>query len=117
MLAVSCGGNDIVGSSTVIGDYHLQSVNGSPMPVAVNANQTITQDTWTLYRAWTYLRTTKKTTAGATETTLDTGAYEITGNSVTFKSANAAIPHTVAIYSANTLTVVTQGSTAVYRKP
>jgi hypothetical protein len=123
LLVTGCADSGVVGSSTVTGDYALQSINNSPLPVTTStaggSTTQITEDVFTLYRGGTYSRTLKtRTTVGTgstTSTLTESGSYGVFGTSVTFRNGITGA-ELVAAYTPNTLTIVLSGSTSVYRK-
>jgi hypothetical protein len=119
----ACTSDSIVGSSTVAGAYSLRTVNGAALPYTTSGSGTnkteVVDDTFTLYGGGTYARTSHtRTTVNGTATTStvnDTGPYALLGTSISLNSNNDG-SQTIAIYTANTMTVVRSGVTSVYRK-
>jgi hypothetical protein len=121
LLCASCSHSGVVGSATVTGTYALTTVNGSPLPFALSATQSILDDSYTLFQGGTYARTWRRRTmssgAPATETFNEAGQYIIGGTSITFRRGDVTGQLDVlAQYSPNAFTVVLQNQTSVYRK-
>lgn len=118
-----CMDDEVVGSSTVNGTYTLRTMNGNALPFTVSSSATETRETlddrFSLYQGGTYARTRHtRVTVNRVATTItydETGTHSPYGTSITFTSSDRTVT-TLSIYTANTLTIVTDGITAVYRK-
>ena len=122
----ACLKDGVTGSFTVAGDYSLRTVNGQQLPVALESpgtsDTTVLSAMLTLHRGggFTYaeVRQLRVTAGGGAPTDVqvtEPGRYEIFGNSVTLRRGvdNSA---RVAIFDTNTLTIIEDGRTQVYRR-
>ena len=120
--AVACD-DGIVGSSTVTGDYALQTINGASLPYTITgsgANKTeIVDDVITLFQGFTYSETTNSriTVNGqaTNESKLRTGAFSLFGTSIILSSNDGSMERRGTI-NANTMTIVEAGKISVLRK-
>ena len=126
VLALAACGDNVTGARTgtgATGTYTLRTFNGQPPPVTVQLQpgfrQEILADQYTLFVNGGFSRSTdlRETIANATSTRTRTyiGSWALNGNTVTFNSTEAGL-ETATFSGGNTLTFVTAGGTAVYRR-
>lgn len=123
-LVAACSGALPSGPTggSVVGVYHLRTVNGQGLPavMAQNANGKVelTDDQYSLnadgsYSEQGHYRVTAATGAVTTTPLVDLGAYQVTNGAVKFVSTQGAGTYAGSV-SNGTLTVLVSGLTDVY---
>ncbi|MEP6831771.1 MAG: hypothetical protein ABJB74_00195 [Gemmatimonas sp.] len=108
--------------STIRGTYTLRTVNGAALPFTRTANGSkveLLDDQYSLYSGSTFAQEGHvRTTTGAqvtTKATTETGVYSSQGISVALMG-NALGTRLSKITNANTMTIIEDGATYVYKK-
>lgn len=124
---VACSGSSSTGpngSASVVGVYHLQTVNGGSLPAVLSQSATqkveITDDQYSLnadgsYSEQGHYRVTSSTGSVTTNPLVDVGAYSVTNGAVSFISTTGAGRYTGSV-GGGTLTVLVSGLTDVYKR-
>jgi hypothetical protein len=125
-MSVACGGDSPVEPLNVqiAGTWHLQSINGSPLPFIVFQSATekfeITSDVLTIVSSGTFTELTafRLTENGAitNESFPDSGTFTINGNAITFVFISDATATGTGTLSDGTLTVTSSGVVLIYTK-
>ncbi len=123
MLSLGCTEINVEGSANLNGTYTLRSVNGQSLPYTVSSSGTTKverlDDAISLYSGGTWsstghIRTTTNGTA-VTQAVNLTGPFTSFGTSLSLR-VNETGGTTVAVYSANTLTIIESGLTSIYSR-
>jgi hypothetical protein len=122
--AVACGGDSTSPiNASIAGSYKLQTINGSALPYTILQvgsdkieflDDQVTVNDGGTYTESGHIRTTENGVV-TTETIADAGTYVRTGTAITFHSTgdNTDTPGT---FNGNSITVVSDGLSAVYVK-
>ncbi|MEO8577040.1 MAG: hypothetical protein ABI556_10080 [Gemmatimonadales bacterium] len=123
LVSLACFSDDIVGSSTVTGNYTLRTINGSQLPYTITGSGTnkteIVSDVMTLFQGFTYSESTVSritlNAQAADETKVRTGAYSLLGTSFILSSNDGSLERRGTI-SGNTMTITEAGKVSVLSK-
>jgi hypothetical protein len=126
VLAVACGASDAgtaPTSSSVVGTWTLQSVNGSALPFVVSqtgANKLeLVSDVVSATASGTFTQSTtiRNTTNGqvTTQSVPDAGSYSLNGTAVTFQFNSDNSVGTGSL-NGNTMTVAQDGFAYIYKR-
>lgn len=122
-VLAACGSDSATAPTTFVGTWSLQTVNGAALPFTIAQSGTdkaeILGDTITISSTSSYIESTtvRTTLSGAvsTLTVADTGAYVVSGSTVTLTS-NSDGSSGSGMWSGNTLTATIQGFSFVYKR-
>jgi hypothetical protein len=123
VFSVACFDDYSTSVGTITGAYTLRTINGAALPYTINVNATtrkeIIDDIITLFSGGTYSRTqhANTTVSGQTtsETTTESGPYQLLGTSVTLTPSGGG-PTTITTIDGRTMTIVESGITWTFMK-
>lgn len=120
----ACGSDSTTGpTASIVGTWHLQSINGTPLPYVIaqtGTNKTeLTADVFTVSVGGSFTETTtlRLTVNGqvTTQSGADAGNYTLNGTAVSFRFNSDGSTGTGA-WSGNTVTVAESGFSYIYTR-
>lgn len=120
LVAAACESSNSVSPTTSIsGQYHLATVNGSPLPYTFTttngASATLTSDILTMNQDGSYSDIAQFQSSSGPYTISEFGTYSAVNGSITFNDQTDGIQYNGSI-SGSVLTEINSGVTEVYQK-